>query len=77
VRDRIESHFQKKDFWTQGYAFVTSNSGLNKAHIRWLEQALIEQAKRAGRSHLDNGTAPGEPPLSEGGSYGRNWVMAA
>ena len=65
VRDRIESHFQKKDFWTQGYVFVTSNSGLNKAHIRWLEQALIGQAKKAGRSHLDNGTEPGEPPLSE------------
>lgn len=65
VRDRIESHFQKKDFWTQGYVFVTSNSGLNKAHIRWLEQALIGQAKKAGRSHLDNGNEPGEPPLSE------------
>lgn len=65
VRDRIESHFQKKDFWTQGYAFVTSNAGLNKAHIRWLEQELIGQAKKAGRSHLDNGTEPGEPPLSE------------
>lgn len=65
VRDRIESHFQKKDFWTQGYAFVTSNSGLNKAHVRWLEQALIQQAVKAGRSHLDNGTMPAEPPLSE------------
>ncbi len=64
VRDRIESHFQKKDFWTQGYAFVTSNSGLNKAHVRWLEHALIQQAIKAGRSHRDNGTAPSEPPLS-------------
>ena len=45
VRDRIESHFQKKDFWTQGYVFVTSNSGLNKAHIRWLEQALIKRRR--------------------------------
>ena len=65
LRDRIDSHFQKKDFWTQGYAFVTSNAGLNKAHIRWLEQALIEQARKAGRSHLDNSTEPNQPPLSE------------
>lgn len=65
VRDRVESHYQKKDFWTQGYAFVTSNSGLNKAHVRWLEHALIQQAVKANRSHLDNGTKPPEPPLSE------------
>jgi len=65
VRDRVESHYQKKDFWTQGYAFVTSNSGLNKAHARWLEHALIHQAVKANRSHLDNSTRPPEPPLSE------------
>jgi hypothetical protein len=43
---------------------VTSNNGLNKAHVRWLEHALIQQATEARRSHLDNGTAPAEPPLS-------------
>ncbi|MBV9758233.1 MAG: GIY-YIG nuclease family protein [Alphaproteobacteria bacterium] len=65
VRDRIEAHYQNKDFWTQGFAFVTSNNGLNKAHVRWLEHALIHQAKKAARSHLDNDTTPNEPPLSE------------
>ena len=65
VRDRIDSHHREKDFWTQGYAFVTSNNGLNKAHVRWLEHALLLQAAKAGRSTPDNGTAPGEPPLSE------------
>jgi hypothetical protein len=65
VRDRIDSHTQTKEFWEQGYAFTTSNSGLNKAHVRWLERELIHQAKKAGRSKLDNGTAPPEPPLSE------------
>ena len=65
VRDRIDSHDQKKDFWEDGYVFTTSNNGLNKAHVRWLERALIQQAKKAGRSKLDNGTDPLEPPLSE------------
>jgi hypothetical protein len=65
VRDRIDSHAQTKDFWEDGYAFTTSNNGLNKAHVRWLERELIQQAKKAGRSKLDNGTAPPEPPLSE------------
>jgi hypothetical protein len=65
VRDRLESHYQKKDFWTHGYVFVTSNSGLNKAHVRWLEHALVQQAIKASRSKLDNGTEPQEPPLTE------------
>ncbi len=65
VKDRIESHAQTKEFWENGYAFTTSNNGLNKAHVRWLERELIQQAKKAGRSKLDNGTAPAEPPLSE------------
>lgn len=65
VRDRIDSHIQNKEFWEDGYAFTTSNNGLNKAHVRWLERELIQQAKKAGRSKLDNGTAPSEPPLSE------------
>lgn len=65
VRDRIDTHAQNKEFWEDGYAFTTSNNGLNKAHVRWLERELIQQAKKAGRSKLDNGTAPSEPPLSE------------
>lgn len=65
VRDRIDNHAQTKEFWEHCYAFTTSNAGLNKAHVRWLERELIQQAKMAGRSRLDNGTAPPEPPLSE------------
>ncbi len=65
VRDRIDNHFQNKEFWEHGYVFTTSNNGLNKAHIRWLERELIQQSKKAKRSILDNGTAPAEPPLSE------------
>jgi hypothetical protein len=65
VRTRIDSHMQTKDFWEHAYVFVTSNNGLNKAHVRWLERELIGQAKTANRSKPDNATAPNEPPLSE------------
>lgn len=65
VRDRIDSHAQTKESWEHGYVFRTSNNGLNKAHVRWLERELIQQAKKAGWSKLDNGTVPSEPPLSE------------
>src|SRR5579871_2660421 len=65
VRDRLDSHWQKKDFWTDAYVFVSSNNSLNKAYVRWLEYSLIQKASQANRSVLDNGTDPQEPPLSE------------
>ena len=66
IRNRIDAHFQNKDFWESAIAFVsTSSSGLNRAHITWLEYALIDRAHAAGRSHIDNGNIPQEPALSE------------
>lgn len=65
IKNRIESHFQHKDFWDWGIGFVSNSSGLNRAHITWLEYALIEQAKKADRCLLDNTNIPQEPALSE------------
>jgi hypothetical protein len=65
IGQRIESHDSKKDFWDWGYAFVSSGNALNRAHITWLEHALIDRASKAGRCHLDNGIQPKEPGLSE------------
>jgi hypothetical protein len=62
---RIENHDSKKDFWDWGYAFVSSGNALNRAHITWLEHALIDRASKAGRCHLDNASQPKEPGLSE------------
>ncbi|MFG1480828.1 GIY-YIG nuclease family protein [Xanthobacter sp. V4C-4] len=60
VRNRIDAHFVAKDFWHWGIAFVSHSAGggLNRAHITWLEYALIERAIKARRSRLDNGNAP-------------------
>lgn len=65
IRNRIEMHFKAKDFWTWGIAFVSTNSGLNKAHVQWLEYALVKQAEAAQRCHLDNGNTPQEPALAD------------
>lgn len=64
IGTRIEAH-DAKEFWDWCYAFVTSGNALNRAHITWLEHALIDKALKAGRCHLDNGTEPKEPGLSE------------
>ena len=45
--------------------FVSANNGLNRAHVTWLEHALVRRAHAANRSRLDNGNLPQEPGLSE------------
>lgn len=65
LRNRIDSHFQNKDFWDRGIVFTASNNSLNKAHVRWLESALISRAVQAKRCMLDNGTEPQQVGLSE------------
>lgn len=65
IGNRIDSHHATKDFWDWGYGFVSKGNSLNRAHITWLEHALLEHAKVAKRCHLDNSNQPKEPGLSE------------
>jgi hypothetical protein len=65
VRNRIESHAQNKDFWDWGIAFVSTSGGLNRAHVTWLEYALIRRATQTKHCNLENGNAPQEPALTE------------
>ena len=65
VKSRIDSHDKQKDFWDRGIVFVSNSGGLNRAHVNWLEHALVARAQEAKRCRLDNGNAPQEPALSE------------
>jgi hypothetical protein len=65
IRARIEQHDQKKEFWNWGISFTSNAGALNKAHVQWLEYALLQRAKAAGQCILDNGNAPQAPALSE------------
>jgi hypothetical protein len=58
IRDRIKNH-NDKDFWNQVTFFISKDENLTKAHIRYLEGKLIEQAKSAGRAVVTNGQASG------------------
>jgi hypothetical protein len=33
VRNRIEAHYQTKEFWDWGIMFVSNSGGLNRAHV--------------------------------------------
>ena len=74
VRDRIQSHSKTKDFWHWSVVFVSSGDGLNRAHVTWLEHALLKRATEARRCHLDNGNAPQEPGLSEAEKAGHTGI---
>ncbi|MGA7181211.1 MAG: GIY-YIG nuclease family protein [Thiobacillaceae bacterium] len=58
IRDRIKSHLDK-DFWNQIAFFTSKDENLTKAHIRYLEGRLIEQAKKVGRAEVKNSQGSG------------------
>lgn len=58
IRERLRSHLSK-DFWNHLVFFVSKDETLTKAHVRYLEGRLIEQAKAAGRVAVLNGQASG------------------
>lgn len=62
---RLDDHDKKKDFWENAMFFMSTNGGLNRAHITWLEWELMAQAVRAKRGRLENGVTHNEPTLSE------------
>ncbi len=66
IKNRIDSHALNKDFWDTGIVFVSnSGGGLNRAHVTWLEYALVARAHEMKRCKIGNGNAPQEPALSE------------
>ena len=65
IGSRIKDHDLRKDWWTVAVLVTTAGNQLNKAHARYLEARLIEEASAVGRTPLDNATKPARPPLSE------------
>ena len=65
IRDRLDSHIKRKDFWDRGVVFVSTGDILNRAHITWLEAQLIERAEKVGYCRLDNAISPQELELAE------------
>lgn len=56
---RLRSHLREKDFWNRAYVATTRDGALNKAHLKYLESRLIQQAKNSPLlSRLVNSTEP-------------------
>lgn len=65
IAERIKSHDQRKDWWTQAILVTTGANALNKAHVKYLESRLVEIALKVKRRKLENGNTPPRPGLSE------------
>lgn len=76
LRDRLKHHAINKDFWTRLVAFTSTNEGLNKAHVRYLEARLVALAREANQWEMENGTQPASPPLSEPDMADAEWFLA-
>ncbi len=58
VRERLKQH-KEKEFWVSAVFFVSKDENLTKAHVRYLEGRLIEEANKAGRYTIQNNQSGG------------------
>lgn len=64
VFKRLYQH-QEKDFWTEALVFISKDENLNKAHIKYLEFLLHNEAVEANRYKVFNSNVPTKPAISE------------
>ena len=62
--ERLRQHLEK-EFWTEAVGFISKDENLNKAHIRYLEARLYEEAREAHRYELTNTQVPSRSLISE------------
>lgn len=68
VNKRLNNHFNQKDWWDDFIVFISKDTTLTKAHVRWLENKLFEIAKsNPSTIKVENNVIPGgsKLPLSD------------
>jgi len=63
VHERLSIHGVKKEFWREVVFFTNKDENLTKAHIRYLESRLVQQANHVNRSKLENGNSHQLPTI--------------
>lgn len=64
VSARIRSHDAQRDWWQTALLVTTSSDALHKAHVKFLESRMVEEAKKAGTFQLDNANIPPRSSLN-------------
>lgn len=65
VRDRLQSHLRKRDFWRTAVVFHRRVHPLHAGDIKYLEARLIQLATEAGQCVLANSISPQLPTLGD------------
>jgi hypothetical protein len=65
ISDRIRNHDTKRDWWSTAILVTSAANNLHKAHVKYLEARLVEEARSVGKVMLENGNTPSRPSLSE------------
>jgi Domain of unknown function (DUF4357) len=65
ILPRLQRQQQESEFWSEALVFVSQDENLNKALIKFLENAIHQAAIAAGRYRLENGNTPPRPTISE------------
>lgn len=63
IRDRLRQH-KGREFWVSVVTFISKDENLTKAHVRYLETKLIQEATQVGRFSLEN-SQTSRAPLPE------------
>jgi hypothetical protein len=58
ISERLKQH-KAKEFWVSAIVFVSKDENLTKAHVRYLESRLLEEASKVKRFTLDQNQAGG------------------
>lgn len=60
LKSRIKRHVQDgHDYWNRVVTFISKDENLTKAHVRYLEGAMIQEAEEVGRADLVNAQGSG------------------
>ena len=71
IKERLKQHKAKAlDFWNSVVVFVSKDENLTKAHIRYLENRVLHEAKAAGRYQIENSNAATQGCQSQ---IGKTW----
>ncbi len=62
---RLKQHLDKKDNWKEAIAFISKDTNLNKAKIKYLENEFYLIAKECQRYSIDNANVPTKSSVSE------------
>lgn len=62
---RLKQHLESRDYWNEAITFISKDSNLNKAHIKYLENQFYSIAKECNRYSIDNNNIPKKSSVSE------------